>query len=192
MNSYLGPCTYYPSGAYTTIGEPSTAVDPSLTFAAIFMLASTGAQQGIFGSNLYRWYYVATDGTLSILVNASATVSTGITLSAGVPYFAATSVFGSKVRTAVVRLDTGQVMTSNAVTGAITALANPIAVGGLYTQPYPLLGYLAAAAWIAQGLTMRQLVQWAADPWSFWYLDDDQAYVGASAMPGKSRISVYW
>lgn len=82
-------------------------------------------------------------------------------LSGGVPYFLAAT-FGSASPMVVARrLDTGSLLTSNFSSASTNTSNGTYSVGDN--------GPVAAAAITNAIMTPEQLIQWAYDPWSFWY-----------------------
>jgi hypothetical protein len=149
-----------------------TDVAPAETIAAIFVW-NGGSNSVLFvggGGNQAVAVYI--DGASSLLgAYASATITSGIVIQVGVPYFVACSFKdGGPSYFLAKRLDTGAVSTS--VIGNVGPInASP---GGLYYvgsdfYGQTFLGKLAAVAYAPSFVTMGDLRRWADDPWAFWY-----------------------
>jgi hypothetical protein len=180
IDGSIGPCVNYPNA---NISERTTFVlpavtDSNFTLAAIFRLSITGTFQPIFGtgaSSVWTTLAIRVSGLLSLQNSATQNASSGFTMSAGVPYFAAASQNGtSAVNFIVVRLDTGQSFTSSVTAGLVSNPATDSqAMIGNYanvgTPNSPTSGLVSTVAYIAGFLSLPILRIWAADPWSFWY-----------------------
>lgn len=99
---------------------------------------------------------------------------------AGVPYFiAASASFAASngpTNFIAINLNTGQIST----TSVLGNTGTPITPDGSYTignlqnnKTLPLLGGIAAVMHSTAFLSAPQLLQWASDPWSFWYPGKD-------------------
>ncbi len=191
--------TSYLTAAGASI-EPS-----SLTMGCIFIPNASVATGAIFCNNDNN-----TTATQSSVLQVralvvylqtpgSGTISSGITLTTGVPYFIAVSYNASVANFVVVNLNNG-VTTTASVSGAHAFVAmsgyNSYGIGGGTGASTYMNGFLAAVMYsINNYLSLPQLLVWAADPWAFWYPDDDldYRYVGLSSgglsFAGLSRAS---
>jgi hypothetical protein len=170
----LGPCFNYNSSArYTQFTGMQAVADTAWTMASIFI--STNANGGICGSSTVHTAL----GGVSMYNNAGAFAfangtngnGTGITITANIPYLiiaTGTSTNGS-MNYAQTRLDTGAVVTSlNQSSGAQTASAGIYEVGDNANQGASI-GPVAAFMYAPARISVAAMVQWAQDPWSFWY-----------------------
>lgn len=168
-------------------GFPAT-LDNQTTMAAIVQFTTVGAAQQMFlcsstqASTNWSLNCDFSGGTTSFSINPNGGTVTRslIALSAGVPYFLALSVSDSfansgKVFFVVTRLDTGQIQSAN-----IAVSASPLgASNGSYSVGARVNGNVASLSSIAAAMITRRatsfsaLLQWAADPWSFWYPQQD-------------------
>lgn len=171
----------------------STATDANFTQAAIFRAAgiNTGFQTYIADTNFAHTLFSAqsfggnvANGNLTINTTGNTNtwfVSTIIPVN-GVPYFAAVSCNGAVANFVATRLDTGQILTS-AIVSTIAGIASngtySIAGNNVFNQNAQ--GPVSAAMFSTAFLSMQELVQWAADPWAFWFPRREQEFVGKAA-----------
>ncbi len=86
-------------------------------------------------------------------------------------------------------LATGALQSGTTSTGAFTPAAP---AGGVVVGNYPnggtpaneFMGYISAVHGANQFMSLQQGVQWAADPWSFWYPRCDTVLVGVTSGGG--------
>lgn len=148
----------------------------SCSIAAILRIVSiSGNNAFIIGNNSTTLVYVASTGVVDIFgIGNSVTASSGIALSAGVPYFVAGSVVngsGNPASFVVVNLKTGQILTASA-TATATSLGSgsPLYIGNRNTLNRPPDASIAAAMISYNNyLPLPTLLQWAQRPWDFWY-----------------------
>lgn len=156
------------------------------------VLVGAGNSNGAGGISLE----VTSGGVVQFLVNGVGSATLGITLTAGVPYFVAASYISPTQRVAVVvNLLTGQTQTSFAASIATqTAVGNlqiRIGDGGAATG---CNSQVAAAMYSYQYMPLAALLQWAQDPWSFWYPNnfDLGLLVAAGAAPADILYPQAW
>ena len=171
--SVLGPSTYFNTQGNTFTGQASNGLT-GITYAAIVQFtAVAGAYQTIIqcSSNIFG---LNADTTVAFYL-ASGEASSGITPVANTPYFIAASVYNNAANSAicaflVMNLRTGKIQTASVTsTNNLIASANgTVAVGNngniQFTQ-----GYMAAAMYAPAVVSLSAMLQWAADPWGFWY-----------------------
>lgn len=96
----------------------------------------------------------------------------GLTFPTNVPVFYAASKTPTAVNFVILNLATGALLTST-VADANSQTAGGVAFSGIGSDAASALGTpiasVAAAMWAPVGLSMPQLLRWAADPWSFWF-----------------------
>ena len=188
INGTLGPATTYTTTSdITSFANKPTTADQGYTFGCIFILTDVTANTRflISNSNSGSGHSLAmTSGgglNLALAANGVSTVNSGFIPTVNTPYFFAGSLWnlGATGRTAnfvLTNLLTGQVKTAVGTQGTIVSATAP--TPGTYTignrNGQALLGSISAAmgasvANIGEQLPMSALVQWAHDPWSFWY-----------------------
>lgn len=114
----------------------------------------------------------------------------GIVLSLNVPYFIALSVRNGNKNWVVVNLLTGQIRTSFQV-GAVSMNnpSPPYAIGGNFSGARAAGALIAAAMFTANSyLKPELLLQWALDPWAFWYPQD----IGEVDGVGRAAFLAAW
>lgn len=198
VDSRIGPAaqitTIAGSDTYVSIPSPSNAAIPtSATVASIFTYGTNGNFSGLFGSNQTTFgvmFGVQAAGGSIQCYNGTVLNSVACVPVAGNAYFAAVSYNTTKANFVLVNLTTGQVF-SDSVTGAsATAAADGTYCLGVNNNfsTNSLVGGLAAGMYAAEYLSIPQLLQWARDPWAFWYPRtlDLADMLGTSAAPGGS------
>jgi hypothetical protein len=177
----IGPCTDYPGQGQThcsTFAGQSTTIDAQATLAAIFQLDAVNAGTNVFftesgnSNGGYSIGYTATGKPTCLALGGTNSISTP-TLVANIPYFFAVSsqVVGGSCFFVLARLDTGQVLTETQAravpsAGAPSGIYN---VGNTTSSPRSPNAKIAAVMFSNQSISLAAIVQWAADPWSFWY-----------------------
>lgn len=158
-------------------GNSPAPSNDSVTFACIVVPNSSVANSAIFdtdgagtGGNGFGWQSASLVPRL-VVKPSFTNVSSGITLSVGVPYFIAASCNSSASNHLVMRLDNGVISTSST-----TGLTTPSAPNGTCT-----VGNFGATSNFASDMTYHAIM-WssifsskqalllaASDPWSYWY-----------------------
>lgn len=148
-------------------GQLSTTT-PNLTLAAIFQLTSVVSTQVLVSiGNSIRLHCSTGPTFISMIYGGN--ISSGYTQIANVPYFAACSLVASVVENFVIaRLDTGQIYTATATPGAVQSTNTTQYVANNASLSIGCTG-VAAAMFSPSYLTLGQLLEWAQDPWAFWY-----------------------
>lgn len=178
VNGPTGPSVQYPNAATDVLcriefpGNIATNLT-SFTMLAIVTFTSFTATQLIIGNDSSgAGNFISASGVAVLTLHywGGATKSSGITLTAGVPYFIVVS--GNGTTSAdffVLRLDTG------AITVASTTGSTPSAPNGTFTVGNgpggggPVNGTISAAA-ILSGYTAPPAVKrFALNPWKLWY-----------------------
>lgn len=162
----------------------------AVTQAAIFKIgtnASDGAIMNYGGTNGVS-LTTSSGGVLDANWMGSTTLASTITLSLGVPYFAvASSLSATGTNFVVVNLTNGQ--TNSHFTSTASTMLQPnseVAIGQSIQTGVNFVGSIAAAMTSYGYLSIPQLLQWAQDPWAFWYprtLDLSMMLSGPSGAP---------
>lgn len=180
----IGPSIYIPNNGNITFPYQATAW-AAQTMAAIvaFDSATSGSVRNIMStsaSGLTGMLLAVNTGgantTWSYEIGGTLSACTGSTLQAapiiaGMPYFWAVSIAnGLPVNTVLVQLGTGRVsILSIANALSFNAGDATIYIGNRGTNTRQAIGKIAAAMHANNYLSIPQLLQWASDPWSFWY-----------------------
>jgi hypothetical protein len=161
---------------------PTTGTSNKCTFAVMVRIPAVGANNGTLMNDTNTNSFsvalsITSSKTVSFSKNGSGTiVDSGITLSNNVPYFIiASSDDTIGVNFLVLRLDTGQVTTvfvadTNTITtttgGFITYAGGALSYNIIFG-----LGMFATSAGGAGAiqLSIAQMLQWAQNPWQFWF-----------------------
>lgn len=178
VDGYLGKASNFSGGAtnnFWVVPNRPTAIETDITIAAIVKMTVSGASnQGIFCSDSSNTGGVGLRLTagdnIGIVYTSRNAINSGITLSVNVPYFIAASRTPSDAVFVVVNLLTGKVQTASVGGGASTPLAagaSSYAIGMYAAQVWN--GQIAAVMHSGKFTPLATLLQWAADPWSFWY-----------------------
>jgi hypothetical protein len=162
------------TGTWLRFTGYATTADQNTTFACIVFptatiaagawvsLGITGAEESSIGCNTAPNLGSDNNGTGR---------DSGIAIAANTPWFVACScnIASGNVNFVAVNLRTGQTTTSSA-SHAMTAAANTGTVGiGSAVFGTSVTGHISTAMYSNNYLSIPQLIQWGADPWSFWY-----------------------
>ena len=170
----VGPAITYPGAAITNSTGQLSSSTAALTCGAIIQVPasySSGSYYSILST-------VDSTGTLFVLhsgVSNAPTLllySNGMTsafsLSVGTPYFvAASALIGGSTNFVAVNLNNGSVSTSTTASAGSNFPTGNGAIGNYNSNPF--IGSISAIMWSPSYLSLSQLLQWASDPWSFWY-----------------------
>lgn len=176
MDGIIGPC-YSPAisnNGGTARGSFSiNTTSGNATIACIIRPTSiTGGSTSriITSGNSAAISLVNSTGVVRVNFAGSST-DTAHALAANVPYFVCCIIIsGSKIFSVVTNLNTGSINSFTTATANTVATGTGIVVGNnstTFLQGFG--GYIAAVAWSRAILPPAQLLQWAQDPWSFWY-----------------------
>lgn len=180
--SAIGPTVDYTGGTdESQFTGRSTAVNNNNTFGLIFQLDSLNGGAGVLFAQSFNGgnpllvtgvAYGASGASLNAIIATSLVSLGSYTFLTGVPYFVATSYSTTNYSTVILRLDTGQLLTFTG-TGTFTAPASAdgsYCIGNVTAFGAAQIGGGIAAAMFSPALHgVADLVQWAQDPWSFWY-----------------------
>lgn len=160
---------------FTYAGQ-STAANTSVTFAFIGRVVNAGGTFAYIGSANSgtggAFFGVDSGGNFIVQGNGSFVESTFPAYVSTAPYFAAVSLNPSSCVFAVRRLDTGKIFSSSAAGFTMIAPDGTYAYAGCSASGSVgnIGGGTCAAGMISFKFTpLAQLLQWAQDPWSFWY-----------------------
>lgn len=156
--------------SYTVSGPASTPV--GITIAGIARFTDLANNNGIFGdgpsSAVVSLFLIPNN--LFIQVNGGTNISSSLTLTAGVPYFFAVSGNATSFNFLLMNLSTGAIKTQT-VGGstAFNASAGSYFLANQASSGTSMAGNLAAIMYNHKYMSTPQLVQWAQNPWLFWY-----------------------
>ena len=165
---------------WTVANLPNLNPPNPITFGFVFKLTATTATQLIyFGSGSDGWR-IDVSTTVALVSNGVVNTGNSFTLAANVPYFLAMSANDTAVNSVLVNLSTGQTFTDTKSVSGNTAITLVSTDGFMlgYGNTVPVAAGMMANAFHG----MNDLLQWAADPWSFWYPrgPSDKLLVGSS------------
>lgn len=178
-------CSGSPSNAFNFVSRYSAA-DTSGTIAVIVQCPTLGTAMKLIqtgtsaGSNLN----ISSGGVFQCSDVTTTNKSSGITLSANVPYFLVCSFNSSTTNFLVKNLNTNIITTASPG----TPFLNPGAPGGSYQYGFGPsdsgpVRYLFAGMFAGRFHTFPELFSWANDPWSFWYPNRYSNYIPAISAP---------
>lgn len=197
MHSHIGVSTQLQNFQAVTFTGYSTVNQISATRACIIVFNSITASPALLWGDGAGGAGDYNGGCVHIYKPSSNFIScrlTGITASdsaftpvANVPYFIIMSYFQGTatdgLKFLILNLRTGERYVELKTTFA-NATSNPtgtITIGGASTvQDY----YLAACMSSNKALSLGEMLQWAADPWSFWYPNPGDNWIAAQAAGG--------
>lgn len=172
--------------SYTISGQPTS--EASITFAAIFFSTSPATNQIMIsnstaGFNQFSFGVFSNQTTLN-MINVAGNTS-GLTVTANVPYFGAAScnVSSGKINFVLTDLISGKVTSSTSTNvQTINSGNGTAAICAEASASSYLRGKQAAAMYSGAFMSLQSLLQWANDPWSFWYPSAPQSVFGVSAV----------
>lgn len=184
------------SGAYNSFANSFTTAPSAITIAAIVVPLASVAGGVILATN--GGSGLGLQMTLRSLVlgyrNSTLYSSSLAAMSIGTPYFVASSCNGTTTYFVQANLATGQVLTASIASGVTQGSTTTWYLGQGGTSGSQQAGCNIAALMCSfNALSLPQLKAWAADPWAFWYPDDDPDYQlvglssGALSFAGLSR-----
>jgi hypothetical protein len=159
------------SGATTEIAFPgafAAVVELPMTMAMIIEFGAVTGSPGVFqtGTNTGGWDFHINGTTMRITAaNVSDNDLTGMTVAAGIPYFAAVSATSAGIKGVLTNLQTGQITTGTHAAQTPGSTNGTITLGENNSTNFTM----AAAMTSGAALSAAQLLEWAQDPWSFWY-----------------------
>lgn len=195
VHGQLGPVINFPSGAYATFPGHSAIVYPSITIAAIFSVDSLTTFQYIFSNSTGgTGLSLIVDTTFKLAINNWETTRlvSSLAIAAATPYFAVVSQNGTtSTQFLLMDLRSGKVLVETQAAGLAvpTSLSGSYLVSAAPNTGSHLLGNVAAAMYSGIYLSLPTMLAWAADPWSFWYPDRNDAWIAAQAAAGLPRFS---
>lgn len=172
----LGHCFRGNAGTvFVNFTGQSTANDSDVTFGWMWRPAASNANMPVFASDGAAtngaWVGGSNPGRLIIVANSGGAFkqsSGGVTYVTGSPYFCAVSMNSSVTNFVLTNLETGVTKTSTTTGTALTAPNGTYRIG--LNNTFHLNNTSVAAVMFAgQYSSMNKLLQWAADPWAFWY-----------------------
>lgn len=179
VDGIIGPATNYSAAtdASSFSGQYTAAIDTSSTIGAIFVLNSVASANQIIFSETSNGTVKTlalniSSGVAALNYNGVTSFSSSISVVVDVPYFLVSSVQdGNIINFALTNLRTGQVRTSSIASSQTrsNAQTGTNSVGTRVASNLVMNGKLAAVMFNAVYLPLPALIQWANDPWSFWY-----------------------
>jgi len=159
----------FPNNPFSFTGYDAT-VYASATMAALYRPTSSASIALLFetGSGIQGAMLIV--DSLVVKVQCGTNISSGITLTNGVPYFIAVSYNSSATLFVIKNLNTGAVVTASK--SGFTASRSP---NGNYTfgdcagASYGIRGNLATLAYFSGAADLPSMVQLSDDPFSLWY-----------------------
>ena len=177
IDGYIGPSAkFVASTDLWKFPNQNTTATTTFTIAFIFRYASITTNQGLFGAsatNNVAFYFFNGAGPMTIKLAATSTTvpfSNTNFIAAGIPHFIVLSVSGTTANCLAVRL------TDNVSDQAVgfTVSGTPGVSDGNYligntAGAAGAAGNIACAMYSTAYLSIPEMRQWAANPWSFWY-----------------------
>lgn len=186
VKSYVGPVTYFTSSSASFTGQ-STANDEACTIGTIVypinqnnscVFSSSGDNAGWrtihggFGAINYQ--LVA--GGVAVTINTGDLVPGEYS-----PWFLATSAGLSTSCYVVKNLANGKTRFAESTGPGSTLASNGTYMVGANTFGQNYYGGIAAVMFSGRYNSLQSLLQWAADPWSFWYPNPGDNWIAAQA-----------
>lgn len=166
----IGPATGGTSGTgRASIASTSIATGARSAAAIVQFTAMPAAFKTLINDSIVTFTVNAANNPQLFYNNAQH--SSSVTLVAGVPYFiAASAISGGAFNILVMNLLTGAItLTSSTSADTFASIGTTIFAGNNNNGAQPMNGGIAAGMYSPAYLSPQQLLQWAADPWRFWY-----------------------
>jgi hypothetical protein len=184
IDGVIGPAVNYTVNNQFSRFTGTIATTANITFALICRLSlNTGPVfNTTSGAGGYRITF--SGNSFAIYDNASTTLASQVTASTNIPYFSIVSYNGTTAFFAQVSLITGQIQATSS-TGALSPSAGNGSLNIAWDGGDTPGMAIAAVAYFPQSLSPSEILQWAADPWSFWYprrTDGPDMSVGSSGV----------
>ncbi len=193
----IGPNTQYNGQAQTVASSfagQSTTKDTAATIAGIVLLPSiNGATSCLFSTTGsaatgIQFFYTATTGVINITgLTGTGGTNTSLAFAANIPYFVIASRSGDAGTNSflLMRLDNGKIQTDTQTAVTLGGAPNgTYAVANTPGTARSFGGKIAALMFSPAYMPIPQMLQWAQDPWSFWYphrFDLTQGIFGVTA-----------
>jgi hypothetical protein len=168
IDAYLGPEVSVVGTDKFALSGHGTATYLTATLAGFVNLSSytSGVALLIYTNSCFA-VGVQSSTHLTFYVNLSG-VGSFPTMSLGVPYFYAGSFGGGTINMVLTNLLTGAITTATATTATTPSGFGDI--WNFFSANSGVFSSSGSAAMVSNAaLSLPQLLQWAADPWSFWY-----------------------
>lgn len=200
IKGLVGPSTTYDnavsSSIKTTFTTGNTATLTRFTIATVVEFFALASFNALFAGNTSTAGTIgqfASSNTLMMRIS-NTNVSSAIPLANGVPYLLITScdvsIATNNVNYLALNLATGKYTTEvNTMGTSSVALDNYIV--GNWGGTLPAGAVVSAAMFSNNFLSLPQMMQWATDPWSFWYPANDNDEYGATAAAGSHAPYYY-
>jgi len=180
IDASLGPTLTLASTSsqYVSRAGYSTAVDAVGTLAAFIRPTTVNALATIIGNGASSGFFfrVSATGFLTVGATSIGTITSTIGLSAGVPYLVAVSINTSASTFVAVNLTNGQIQTYTGSGLTLTTTTSGTIYIGQQSSGNYFNGLIGPTMYSPTYLSKAQMIAWAADPWAFWYPDDDFDY----------------
>ena len=172
--SSIGPTAVFAGGGTTDAWRftGNSTNFTSSTVAAMILFDSISTNQFIFANannSTGLALNVAGTGNLQWTMFGVVARSSGILLSAGVPYFVIASQNTGAIDFLAMRLDNGVIATASTASGTPAAPNGTYQIGNGPATTTPIIGQIAAVMFSSEYMSPQMQRQWASDPWSFWY-----------------------
>lgn len=155
--------------AFTQTRIPRLNPPNPLTVGIIFVPSSTSAGQLWSVGNGSTGWRIDSSTVIALVSNGVVNTGNSFTIVANMPYFLAMSANATKVNSVLVNLLTGQTFTDTKTPSGNTAGS---LIGSDMFKMSSAANRLSAAAMSSNAFhSLSELLQWAQDPWSFWYPD---------------------
>lgn len=181
LKSYIGPYSRT-NASFDKVSFPfTTSALKTITIAGILIPGTiTGFNSFLSTSSLNGGFRLGTNGaSFNLTEGAVLEIVSGINLAIGVPYFVAVSADTSKANFIVCNLLNGKREMSSINSSTATAGNGTLVIGSDFTNG---AGLGSIACLMVSGgtgtdgrLSLPVLIDWALDPWSFWY-PEQQSY----------------
>lgn len=180
-----GPATQYTSTTKSSFSGPAASATGTIACIVKKTVAFNGTNEWIcdFGGSTVGYGLAALNGTPLLFDNVS--ISSGLTMSVGVPYlyigsWIDTSSTTVTVNFVLVDLTTGRITSATVSSSTSAHGPSTLFIGNRNDGIRPWAGNLYALCASTAFFSVSGLLQIAVDPWSFWYPRRDATFVGTS------------
>lgn len=201
ISGTVGPAVQFSSASTLdklTYSGQSTANDGQVTLGAIVRPKSAGLNNPVIfnsGNAAGGWQFT-TVGSVLVLQDGSYShiANSGFVLAANVPYFVACSTDSATATNFVVlRLDNGKVLANSQASITTTASNGIYSIGGTGQFAGNVFdGAIAATMFSASYASLATLLQWASDPWAFWYPRTNYGAIDIGTLIAAGGFKAAW
>jgi hypothetical protein len=172
-NGWVGNClvTNGASPSVTFSGMTASSTSNGSCAIIVYVTTSAGLQSAFATSTVNSgWFFGGNNSSKLSIYNGSVSTASTISISANTPYFLAYSALnGTATNFLALNLSNGVLQTQVAASPGAATAGNGTYIVGNDTFNDVCTADIHAVAYFDSYIPMSTLIQWATDPWAFWY-----------------------